>query len=600
MTIPLDPYVAPYKPLPQVTPFTYRDGITMLKKLDGMVKYINKDLVPWVNEKYTELGDEFETQVNALIEAVNAAIDLVINDSVDLQDPVMAQIFQDIDSDTRAVTDALYAAKSLETTVSGIQADIVAIDTAIATLNASVATINTQVADLQAKAARQIKHVKDYGAIGNGIADDTTAIQNAINANVPLYWGGPSDNYRITATITKTLTVPIAWNSDGAKVTVDSPTSIRRAFEILTKGFDVSIDGPIMLEANQKAFTGWYFLNDTTTLSNFTAHGLSVQNVFRANTTMSGGSGISIRGAYLTVNLYNPWVKNVTMAVNAGVPLIDGVSGISVTSEAAGMAPKDVNIVNPYIENVYSLDAGYVQDQDGIRIFTEENTGSINPFETHFNIRGGVIKNCMGRSIKVQAEFGVVDGVFMARRGTVPYNRTGTMPEIDFQTAGGIVSNCEFSYVSNTPDRCISWGGTLQVGGKHTNGIFVTNCKVAYSGSQPLARFMTVTPNEQAKSTIVVENVEVMNPASVMTTAFLTSSGGTASTELIIRIMNCSAPLDTNIPFYRRVGSAYPVQINLHNLAQMRTSGAVAKYSVLDNAGNYTEVTSGNNVRVAT
>src|SRR6187431_3400117 len=51
MTTPiLPPYVPPFKPVPQVTPFTYRDGVTMLKKLDGLGSYINKVLVPFVND----------------------------------------------------------------------------------------------------------------------------------------------------------------------------------------------------------------------------------------------------------------------------------------------------------------------------------------------------------------------------------------------------------------------------------------------------------------------------------------------------------------------------------------------------------------------
>lgn len=135
MTIPLPPYVAPYKPVPQVTPFTYRDGITMLKKLELLQRYINKSLVPWVNENMAELADAFETQANALIEAVNAALEmqtgevdqkiadletyvneqvaLIIGDSIQVQDPVVAGIMTDAESESRTVTDALYASTEL-------------------------------------------------------------------------------------------------------------------------------------------------------------------------------------------------------------------------------------------------------------------------------------------------------------------------------------------------------------------------------------------------------------------------------------------------------------------------------------------------------
>lgn len=106
MTIPTLPeYVFPAKPVPQVTPFTYRDGVTMLKKLDGMVRYINRELVPFVNDNFSDLADDFETQVNILIAMVNAAIEEVINSSIVTQDPMVAQMIEDNDSQTHAALD---------------------------------------------------------------------------------------------------------------------------------------------------------------------------------------------------------------------------------------------------------------------------------------------------------------------------------------------------------------------------------------------------------------------------------------------------------------------------------------------------------------
>jgi hypothetical protein len=103
MTTPiLPPYVPPFKPVPQVTPFTYRDGITMLKKLDGLGGYINKVLVPFVNENYSELADAFESEVNRLI-------DIIVNDSIEIQDPIVAQLIYDLESQTRQALDAVIA-----------------------------------------------------------------------------------------------------------------------------------------------------------------------------------------------------------------------------------------------------------------------------------------------------------------------------------------------------------------------------------------------------------------------------------------------------------------------------------------------------------
>lgn len=39
-----------------------------------------------------------------------------------------------------------------------------------------------------------------FGAVGNGVANDTAAVQNAINSNL-MYWGWPGDNYGVTTVI---------------------------------------------------------------------------------------------------------------------------------------------------------------------------------------------------------------------------------------------------------------------------------------------------------------------------------------------------------------------------------------------------------------
>ncbi len=103
MTTPILPdYSAPYKPVPNVTPFTIRDGVTMLKKVDYINKYIERILIPWINDNMEELGNDFEEQVNILIAAVNAAIQEVIDSSIEIQDPVVAQLIANINSDTYA------------------------------------------------------------------------------------------------------------------------------------------------------------------------------------------------------------------------------------------------------------------------------------------------------------------------------------------------------------------------------------------------------------------------------------------------------------------------------------------------------------------
>jgi hypothetical protein len=285
------------------------------------------------------------------------------------------------------------------------------------------------------------------------------------------------------------------------------------------------------------------------------------------------------------------------MAPSAGVVGSEGVAGITIASGGPGRAAVDVNITSPFIENIHSLDPTYLSDQDGIRIFTEEDNGSVTPFETHFSIRGGKIRNCGGRSIKSQAEFGSVDGVMMARRGTNAYiNRQGNTPDVDFQTGGGILTNCEFQYSGSTPERVVGWTGTPQIGGKYSTGITVSNIKVTYSGAQHIGRFFRGNLNQQKQALIVLENIEVVNIGSYIDDYFATVEGPVAC-ECFIRLSNILVPLNTNIPVLHRLLEAMTVYASFSNIANSK--GATAKFSSQAVAGAWTEDISGNNVRVA-
>lgn len=201
MLFPINPINIPQAPTTSVQPFTYKDGVTYLERLELLVRYINKYLVTTVNENYDDLAETFETEVNQLIEAVNSAIEAVVNNSIELQDEVMAAIVNDAISLTRVALNNIYA-KNVD--VDAIEAEL--------TSRLSDATLDAR----YSKYRRVIKY-EDYGAIGDGVTDDYIAINAALSS--------ANNNDIVVGSGTYAISQPVSLNEKNS-VTVSGGTFI--------------------------------------------------------------------------------------------------------------------------------------------------------------------------------------------------------------------------------------------------------------------------------------------------------------------------------------------------------------------------------------
>jgi len=304
-----------------------------------------------------------------------------------------------------------------------------------------------------------------YGAVGDDTADDTAAVLACLKSDFPVDWG--NQHYRTTAEISPgALTAAINWRSSGAIIKLDTATPQQSVIncEILP-GLDHIINGPIFFDANNNAYAGCIFENVSTLAfpdgyANFYAEGLSARNIYRSGTTFSRGDGIFIRGGFKKVILDNPVVENCVMAVGAGIEFVVGVSGIAV---ARGFItdnyPIYARISNPTVRNVRSEDSAYELDQDGIRIFgAPDNPGEM---FTSFEVIGGELENCHGRSIKGQMRTGSVRGTTFKRNAGFA-SRVG-LAEVEFQTGEGRVTNIACYYDDYVPSVIVG-----QIGSSHT------------------------------------------------------------------------------------------------------------------------------------
>jgi len=154
MTTPVfTPFTGNIGPLTRVTPFTHRDNATFLSILQGIVNYINFTMRPEMDAELQRILDEFKA---ALLQA-EANYNGTAAEWLALFNEMLASLEEQI-----AILN--------DSAVAGLIAD-----------DESLTGIAFDIAVLRKAVGRNelVVDVKDFGAIGNGVVDDTAACQLA-------------------------------------------------------------------------------------------------------------------------------------------------------------------------------------------------------------------------------------------------------------------------------------------------------------------------------------------------------------------------------------------------------------------------------------
>jgi len=184
MTIPMPPaipsYTPGFSPAPNVTPFTYRDGLSYVQKFENLVKYLNRVILPYINEHFTELYDEFSRQVNLMIEAMNEHTESFEELYTQLETFVNEQVIL----------------------INGY-ADSASASAASATASAASASADADAAELALETILEIEPGKPevHGAVGDGVTDDTDAFVALLATGIKSIKLGANKTYLIDADV---------------------------------------------------------------------------------------------------------------------------------------------------------------------------------------------------------------------------------------------------------------------------------------------------------------------------------------------------------------------------------------------------------------
>lgn len=285
---------------------------------------------------------------------------------------------------------------------------------------------------VQAK-LRQSVTAKDFGAVGDGVADDTAALLAVFNCAIPLKISVTLEGaYRITGPIQ-----PYATRASGGlhiicqgdvQITVDpSASGFSDVLYFHTTAFNGAsiVGGSLSIDGSSKAARGITIRHDDGSGGsvNISAE-LRIKNILDTDAADTReNQALSVFGRYSQVNIEKPFVQNVNRTNPAGA-----TKGISV-SALAGIC----TINQPYVENVLCVSSANT-DADGLAVFGYQASGATSARQGTAIINEPTFVNCQGRSFKGQVSDAAIYRPRVKRTGAVVAIQQGA--DFDFQFSG--------------------------------------------------------------------------------------------------------------------------------------------------------------------
>lgn len=406
--------------------------------------------------------------------------------------------YQETNSTTVTFTEGLHVGAEVKfTTVRDITNTIS--DAATTTyLPAGSGAIQTNV---QAKLREKITPL-DYGAVGDGVTDDTAAIAACIAQEKPIDWLGLT--YRITAPILQAVTKDVIWYGNGASIIYNASTHSEYAIRLTNAGVvDYSINDISIVGSKRcnKVFEVLSTGNLVTPAPNFVSNNFFVSEAKRSS-AFNGGGGIYIRGAFDLVRFNGGGVEDCELPAGAGIPNVVGIRGIDIYWYSTSSYVRRVVLSGVTILKIYSSDLSYNFNQTGIAYFVPDAGVGLNkPLSQFLCCDNTIFFNCYGQSIKTQCRDTVIEN---SRFGKSEAPTAGGQSEIDAQTGSLQVTGCTFTYSDNKlPGEILNVSSDIQY---ENPNLYVLNNRVILDAVTEIETFVQAFTRNGYMGTVEVSN----------------------------------------------------------------------------------------------
>jgi hypothetical protein len=303
---------------------------------------------------------------------------------------------------------------------------------------------------------RESVSAADFGAVGDGVADDTAALKAAFDYAIPLSRTVLlRGTYKVTGPITSSSTIAsggLHIICDGAvRVTVDAgSTAFFSLFQMWTNSANSTsiLGGSLDIELNQRCANGIYIryfnLEDGGTVE--VSCPVTIRNAYAQASVTQDAGGFRVLGPVAVP--YGAGYSLVSISSMSVLGVGRSGTGVCIGIGVSGYTGK-VLISNCRVSNVLSVSGASPADADGIGVFGQIRTTDSTFTKSRLGqstISDCTFIDCQGRSFKSQCSACSVIRPTVYRKDVIG---SASCTDFDFQYGNGSVVGARFEYRLN-------------------------------------------------------------------------------------------------------------------------------------------------------